>query len=121
MGQEAVPSRGGTSGLAAADETDHAQGPGFARPNSPVTIHCLAFGAIFEPDSASDNDDLVAMLQSASTAGGTVFPTSSSDPDNGYKWIVGTPEERKQRLRTAIMKCMRSGVRVALVPNTLDN
>jgi hypothetical protein len=34
---------------------------------------------------------------------------------------VGTLEERKQRLRTAIMKCMRSGVRVALVPNTLDN
>ena len=100
-----------------AEEGDTSAGPGFARANQPVTIHCLAFGAIFEPDADSDNTNLINMLQQVSAAGNTVFPSNSTDPDNGYKWIVGTLEERKQRLRTAIMKCMRSGVRVALVPN----
>ncbi len=103
-----------------ADESDMSAGPGFARANSPVTIHCLAFGAVFEPDSASNNSNLVALLQNVSAAGNTVFPSSSTDPDNGYKWIVGTLEERKQRLRTAVMRAMRSGVRVALVPNVID-
>jgi hypothetical protein len=101
-----------------ADESDAITGPGFARSNSPVTIHCLAFGAIFEPDSASNNTDIINLLQNVSTAGDTVFPSSSLDPEHGYKWIIGTLDQRKERMRTAIMKCMRSGVRVALVPNT---
>lgn len=101
-----------------ADENDFANGPGFSRPNSPVTIHCLAFGALFEEDASFDTTQLVGLLQDVSAAGNTVFPASSSDPANGFKWIVGSLDERKQRMREAILKCMRSGVRIALLPNT---
>jgi hypothetical protein len=100
-----------------ADESDFTNGPGFGRPNSPVTIHCLAFGALFEPGSQQDNSDVVGLLQAVSARGNTVFPASSTDPENGYKWIVGSLDERKERLRQSVLKCMRSGVRVALVPN----
>ena len=101
-----------------AQEGDAVNGPGFARPNSPVTIHCLAFGAIFEPDaSTGDTANAVDLLQDVSALGSTAFPSDPSDPENGYKWIIGTLDERKERMRQAVMKCMRSGVRLALVPN----
>ena len=101
-----------------AQESDAVNGPGFARPNTPVTVHCLAFGAIFEPDaSTGDTGRAVDLLQQISAAGSTDFPSSASDPENGYKWIVGSLDERKERMRQAVMKCMRSGVRLALVPN----
>jgi hypothetical protein len=102
-----------------AQETDMVNGPGFARLNSPVTIHSLAFGATFEPESAtSDKTNAIALLQQISALGNTVFPSTPTDPDNGYKWIVGTLAERKERMRQAVLNCMRSGVRLSMVPNT---
>ncbi len=101
-----------------AQESDAVNGPGFARPNSPVTIHCLAFGAIFEPDaSTGDTANAVDLLQDVSLLGSTTFPSGPADPANGYKWIIGSLDERKERMRQAVMKCMRSGVSLALVPN----
>ena len=31
--------------------TDKTNGPGFATATKPVTLHCIAFGALFEPDA----------------------------------------------------------------------
>lgn len=101
-----------------AQELDTANGPGFARPNQAVTIHTLAFGAVFESNSA-EKPQAVDLLQSVSALGGTTFPDSDTDPVNGYKWIIGDLTARKEKMREAVLKCMRSGVRVALVPNTL--
>ena len=65
--------------------------PGFSTASSPVTIQCIVFGAIFEPGSAgSDQSDAVSLMQSISTLGNTVFPSTSTDPTNGYKWCIGT-------------------------------
>ncbi|HEY1378776.1 MAG TPA: pilus assembly protein TadG-related protein [Gemmataceae bacterium] len=101
-----------------AQETDTVNGPGFARPNQAVTVHTLAFGAVFE-SNAAEKPTAVDLLQSISAVGGTVFPDSDSDPDNGFKWIIGDLDARKEKMRQAVLKCMRTGVRVALMPNTL--
>ena len=65
--------------------------PATPRRRKPVLIHCIAFGAIFEPTaSGSEQANAVAFLQQLSTIGGTTFPSSASDPANGYKWCIGT-------------------------------
>jgi hypothetical protein len=97
-------------------ETDNTVGPGFSTARRPVQVHTVAFGAIFEPSTpAANQDDAVGLLQSISTIGGSVFPGSSTDPDNGYKWCIGTLEERKTKLRQAFSKIMEDGVSVSLV------
>jgi hypothetical protein len=59
--------------------------PGFSTTTNPVTVQCVVFGAIFEPDAAGpDQSDAVNLMQQISTLGGTVFPSSSADPTNGY-------------------------------------
>ena len=59
--------------------TDNTNGPGYATPQQPVLIYCIAFGAIFEPTaSGSEQTSAVAFLQSLATIGGTTFPSSSS-------------------------------------------
>ena len=68
----------------------------------PVVIQCIAFGAIFEPTaSGSEQTAAVAFLQSLSTLGGTTFPSSASDPTNGYKWCIGTLSQRQAKLQQA--------------------
>jgi hypothetical protein len=89
---------------------------GFARPNLPVTIQCIAFGAVMEPDaSGGEQNNVINFLSNVSTRGGTRFPSSAADADDGYKWILGTQTQRQDRLRTAILKSLRSGVRIALI------
>jgi Flp pilus assembly protein TadG len=102
-----------------AQDTDMVNGPGFGRPNTPVTVHCLAFGAIFEPvpNPPAEKASGVAFFQQVSALGNTVFPSDPNDPVNGYKWIIGDMDSRKNRMRQAVMQCMRSGVHLALVPN----
>jgi hypothetical protein len=77
--------------------------PGYAQGNRSVLLHCIAFGAIFEPSAAgtTDQNDAVAFLQALSTTGGTTFPSSASDATNGYKWCIGTLDERQTKLRQA--------------------
>jgi hypothetical protein len=90
--------------------------PGYATASKPVLIHTLAFGAVFEPTaSGTEASNAVAFLQQISTIGGTVFPSSSSDPDNGYKWIIGTLDERKAKLQQAFRNIMDTGNSVSLV------
>ncbi len=90
--------------------------PGYATSSKPVIIHTLAFGAIFEPTATDPNTaNAVALLQDISNIGGTVFPSSSSDPANGYKWIIGTLEERKDKLQHAFRLIMDTGNSVSIV------
>ncbi len=82
--------------------SDNTNGPGYATAQMPVVIQCIAFGAIFEPTaSGSEQTAAVAFLQSLSTLGGTTFPSSASDPTNGYKWCIGTLSQRQAKLQQA--------------------
>ena len=89
---------------------------GFADSRKPVQIHTIAFGALFEPTtSGSDQATAVNLLQQVSTIGGTRFPSSASDPDDGYKWCIGSIDDRKNKLRQAFSKVMDDGVSVSLI------
>jgi Flp pilus assembly protein TadG len=95
--------------------------PGFATPTDPVKIQCIVFGAIFESDaSGSSQSDAVGLMQSISTLGGTVFPSSASDPTNGYKWCIGTLAQRQSKLRTAMTTVIDADVSIILVPNATN-
>jgi Flp pilus assembly protein TadG len=92
--------------------------PGFSTTTDKVTIQCIVFGAIFEPDaSGPDQADAVSLMQSISTLGNTVFPSSSTDPVNGYKWCIGTLAQRQAKLQTAFTTVMDDEISIILVPN----
>ena len=92
--------------------------PGFSTASSPVTIQCIVFGAIFEPGAVGpDQSDAVSLMQSISTLGNTVFPSSSTDPTNGYKWCIGTLAQRQSLLQQAFVNAMDKEVSIILVPN----
>ncbi len=105
--------------LTSLNTTRPTRSPASRRPSSPVTIQCIVFGAIFEPGaSGSDQSDAVSLMQSISTLGNTVFPSSSTDPTNGYKWCIGTLAQRQSKLQTAFVTAMDKEVSIILVPNT---
>ena len=90
--------------------------PGFSTPRKPMIVHTIAFGAIFEPTaSGSQAASAVSLLQQISTIGGTVFPSSSTDPTNGYKWCIGNLAQRQAKLVQAFSKIMDDGIAVSLV------
>jgi len=94
----------------------NASNPGYSTPNRPVIVQCIAFGAIFEPNNNnSTQTNSVALLQAISTIGGTVFPSSSSDATNGYKWCIGTLSQRQSKLSQAFINILDSSVPVSLV------
>ncbi len=96
--------------------TTNSTAPGFSTPSRPVIVQCIAFGAIFEPNNSnSTQTSAVALLQAISTIGGTVFPSSSSDPTNGYKWCIGTLSQRQTKLQQAFVNILDSSVPVSLV------
>jgi hypothetical protein len=101
-----------------AQTTDNANGPGFALPRKPVIIHCIVFGAIFEPTAQDgQSNTAMAMCQQISSIGGTGFPpsvTSTSDP-NYYKICVGTLDQRQAKLRQAFSTIMDDGISVVMV------
>jgi hypothetical protein len=89
--------------------------PGYATPNKPVTIQCIAFGAIFEAGTNSSvQNNSVSLLQMISTIGGTTFPSSSTDATNGYKWCIGTLSQRQSKLQQAFLTILDSSVPVSL-------
>jgi Flp pilus assembly protein TadG len=98
--------------------TDNTNGPGFSTPTKPVLIHCIAFGAIFEP-TAQDGQSATAMslLQQISTIGKTGFPssvTATSDP-NYYKLCIGTLAQRQAKLQQAFSIIMNDGTSIVMV------
>jgi hypothetical protein len=99
-----------------ADEDDMTLGPGFSTPRKPVVVHTVAFGAIFEPTtSGGDQTKAVDLLQKISGVGRTDFPGSSSDAENGYKWCIGSLDDRKDKLREAFSRIMDDGISVSLI------
>jgi Flp pilus assembly protein TadG len=90
--------------------------PGFATPQSPVLVYCIAFGAIFEPNASGiEQTDAVTFLQSLATIGGTTFPSSSADPNYGYLWCIGTLAQRQARLQQAFVNIMDQTESIILV------
>jgi hypothetical protein len=87
---------------------------GYATVNKPVIVHCIAFGAIFEASNSIQTSS-VTLLQQISTIGGTVFPSSSTDPTNGFKWCIGTLQNRQDRLKTAFLEILDSSVPVSVI------
>jgi Flp pilus assembly protein TadG len=88
--------------------------PGYATPSKPVIIQCIAFGAIFETPSSIQTNS-VNLLTLISQIGQTTFPTSASDPVNGYKWCIGTLSQRQAKLQQAFLKILDSDVPVSLI------
>ncbi len=83
-----------------------------------MIIHCIAFGALFEPDaSGSEGTTAMSLLQSLSTIGGTGFPSSVSDTTSPYyyKICIGTLAQRQSKLQTAFTTIMDSGVSIIMV------
>lgn len=97
-------------------ESDSSLGPGYGTARKSVQVHTIAFGAIFEPDaSGGSREDAVDLLQKISQIGGTTFPGSASDGNNGFKWCIGTMTQRKDKLRQAITRIADDGVSVILI------
>jgi Flp pilus assembly protein TadG len=98
--------------------TDTTNGPGFATPTKPVVIHCIAFGAIFEPNaSGSEATNAMTFLQNVSALGGTGFPSSVTDTTSPYyyKLCIGNLQQRQDNMRTAFSKIMDDEVPIILV------
>jgi hypothetical protein len=90
--------------------------PGYSTPRKPVAIHTLAFGVIYEAGATGGQPAAsVSLLQQISSIGGTIFPSSSADPTNGYKWCVGTLSQRQSKLQQAFTNVMDDGAAVSLV------
>jgi hypothetical protein len=88
--------------------------PGFSTPGKPVQVQTIAFGAIFEVPGSTQNSS-VSLLSQIAAIGGTVFPSSPSDPTNGYKWCTGTITQRETKLRQAFMNIMNGGIPISLI------
>jgi len=88
--------------------------PGYAAPGRPVQIHCLAFGLIFETPSWVQTSS-VNLLGSIASIGGTRFPSSPSDPTDGYKWCTGTLAQRSAKLRQAFRTIMNNSIQITLI------
>jgi hypothetical protein len=90
--------------------------PGYSTLRKPMAIHTLAFGVVYEPGATgSQATNSVALLQAISGLGGTIFPGSPGDPDNGYKWCTGTLAQRQAKLQQAFENVMDDGASVSLV------
>jgi Flp pilus assembly protein TadG len=102
----------------AALDTDAVNGPGYSTASKPLILHCIAFGAVFEPTAqGSEPANAMAFLQSLSAIGNTGFPSSVTDtgsPDF-YKICTGTLQDRQDKLRTAFTRIFDAGVAVILV------
>jgi Flp pilus assembly protein TadG len=88
--------------------------PGFATSNKPVEVQTIAFGIVFQI-STSTQTSAVGLLQAISQIGGTTFPSSASDPTNGYKWCIGTLSTRVQLLQQAFANVLDDGNSVSLI------
>ncbi len=99
--------------------TTNTTSPGFATPTKAVTIHCIAFGALFEPDAdgTAGGNAAMSLLQSISSIGGTGFPASVTDTSSPYyyKLCIGTLAQRQASLQTAFTKILDDGVAIVMV------
>ena len=84
-----------------------------------MIIHCIAFGALFEPDAdgTAGGNAAMSLLQSLSTIGGTGFPASVTDTSSPYyyKLCIGTLAQRQSKLQTAFTTIMDDGIAIIMV------
>jgi Flp pilus assembly protein TadG len=99
--------------------TDTTNGPGFATATKPVTIHCIAFGALFnaDADGTAGGNQAMTLLQNLSALGGTGFPASVTDTSSPYyyKLCIGTLAQRQSKLQTAFTTIMDDGINIIMV------
>jgi hypothetical protein len=88
--------------------------PGFATSSKPVEVQTIAFGIVFEI-STSSQTNAVGLLQAISQIGGTTFPSSASDPTNGFKWCIGTLDQRVSLLQQAFANVLNDGNSISLI------
>src|SRR5271166_4520325 len=101
-----------------AQTTDNTNGPGFATPTKSVALHCIAFGALFEPDaSGTQGTTAMTLLQNLSAISGTGFPSSVTDTSSPYyyKICIGTLANRQAKLQAAFTTIMDNGVAIIMV------
>ena len=84
-----------------------------------MIIHCIAFGALFEPDAdgTAGGNQAMSLLQQLSAIGGTGFPTSVTDTGSPYyyKLCIGTLAQRQASLQTAFTTIMDDGIAIIMV------
>jgi hypothetical protein len=99
--------------------TDLTVGPGFATPSKPVLLHCIVFGAVFEPVSSppTQQGQAFTLCQTLSTIGKTGFPSSVNDTTSPYyyKIVIGTQTQRQSGMTQAFLNILDSDVPVSLV------
>ena len=81
----------------------------------PAQIHTIAFGYLFE-DTTTSNLKIRALefLRNIQLASG-MPPDATTGTIEEYKRIVGTYDQRINKLREAMERIMQSGVQVALI------
>ncbi|HKA05917.1 MAG TPA: hypothetical protein VKD71_01585, partial [Gemmataceae bacterium] len=92
-----------------------ANGPGYASARLPAQIHTIAFGYLFEDSTSSilKRRALEFLRDVQLTSGLQPDPTTGTIED--YKRIVGTYDQRIDKLRQALERIMQSGIQVALI------
>ncbi len=108
--------------------TDKANPPGFSTSRQPARVHAIAFGELFEPTTPSTLKPSALQFLTAVQIDGKTTPTPSGSWDNDsldyqtlyvnrepYKVIIGTYQERIDKLRQALQLIMQGGVGVALI------
>jgi hypothetical protein len=88
--------------------------PGFATPGKPVTVQTIAFGTIFEIAGSAQTSS-VNLLSQIASVGGSRFPSSPTDAADGYKWCIGTIDQRQTKLRQAFTNIMNTGIPISLI------
>jgi hypothetical protein len=93
--------------------------PGFATNTKPVTIHCIAFGSLFDPaytDAATvaARNKALGLLQYVQYKGGT--QPNDTTPLETYK-IINQPNfaDRIEALRVAFSRMMQDAVTVTII------
>jgi Flp pilus assembly protein TadG len=90
----------------------HATKPGYATPRTPVRVHAIGFGDLFQHVSTSRTDALKFLLD-VQKIGNTSAASDTSIED--YKIITGEYTTRISNLRLAFERIMQSGVQVTLI------
>ena len=104
---------GGTAGSANSAVTNPGY-PGFATANKPVTIQTIAFGS-FSRSTPVPRPTPSACSKPSRRSAGTTFPSTSTDPTNGYKWCIGNLSTRTSLLQQAFSNVLNDGNSVSLV------
>ncbi|MFQ3652534.1 MAG: hypothetical protein SNJ75_19635, partial [Gemmataceae bacterium] len=87
---------------------------GFSTRRKPVRVHCIAFGSLFEAGgNTTEANKALSLLQQMQFIGGV--QDNPATPLANEKIIIGTAEQRIERMRTAFSNIMQDGHSVTLI------